>query len=145
MLKVLCLLLVVFVSGTASAYTFDVGIVPVPGACIVSDYPNRAVMPWQGQTKSLLSRDGTQTLSVLVLPSRLEDSLSPTEQRALQQCVFASARLLTSGETSFSGTEVEERLASRINACLKQSPTDMVVRFASIRKGPILCPEGMPK
>ena len=126
----------------SSAHTFDIGTFPVPGACVVSDYPNRAFLPWQGQKPNLILRDGLQKRSVLVLPSKFDDVQSPLEREALQRCVISSAKAMSPQDPERANTEDEENLARRINACLVGSRVRLDVRFATVKRETIQCPEG---
>lgn len=144
MLRMFILIGLALVAGSASAQTFDVGLATVPGACIQSDFRNRALMPWQNK-QNLILLDGKQLVAVVVLPSRTDDRLSQTDAKKLEQCVVESSRRLGLENLLRASMETEDKLANQVSACLRDARTDLTVRFASVRTGPIQCPQGEPR
>lgn len=143
MLKISTSSLILFLFAQQSAaHNVEIGNFPVPGACVVSDYPNRAFLPWQGQKPNLILRDGIQKRYVLVLPSKNEDVQSPSEKEALHRCVLSSASARSTQDPERANTEDDEHLTRRINACLGESKAKIDVRFATVRRESIQCPEG---
>ena len=145
MLRSLILIGLALHAGTTIAHTFEVGLADVPGACVQSDFPNRGFMPWQNK-QNLIVLDGKQQLAIVVLPSRTEEQLNQAEAIKLKQCVVETSRrfglenlrqrLMEDGES---------KLAAQVTACLADAGTDLTIRFASVRTGPILCPQGQPR
>lgn len=142
MLKVLCSgLCVALFCLPASAHTFEIDSVTVPGACVVSDYANRSSMPWGNRGPNLIRQDGLQKRSILVLPSKMGEALTEAEQAALARCVRSSGRSIGTSNTQRSGRG-EEELTQRINACLGNANVELHVQFSTIRLETIRCPQG---
>ena len=145
MLRHLAGTLLVAAGGAASAHTFEIGSVSVPGACVVSDFPNRAALPWQSPKQNLIKAQGKQMVSLLVFLDRPEDAQTPSEQRAIERCAQRFWRDVPVEQRSHPTIELEKSVARQINSCLKQESVELIVRFASFRTGPIQCPDGQPK
>jgi hypothetical protein len=133
------LMLVFLFTQSAWGHTFDIGVFSIPGACVISDYPNRANFPFQNQKSTLIQRDGQQKHSVIVLPSKADIAQSPDELAVLEQCVVSVARSMPK-EVVNSNSESEEKIKNRINACLINARAKFDVQFASVRKESIKCP-----
>lgn len=135
-------LALLLLSQTAWSHSFEIDTVSVPGACVISDYMNRSFMPWQSQKPNIIIRDGVQKRFVLVLPSKIEEMQSASETEALQRCVVLNARTMSLQDLERVNTEDEKNLTRRINACLNDLKIRVDVRFATIKRESIQCPEG---
>jgi len=135
-------LLLLLVNSAALGHTFEVGTYKVIGACVTSDFANRATLPWQSQRPTLVRRDGVQAVSVLVLPTKSHDEQTPAERSALERCAKAAGRESSPEGRTTQTTETEAKLAGQVNACLRQAGTGLTVSFATIKRGEISCLEG---
>lgn len=145
MLRLFILIGLALYAGTTTAHTFEVGLANVPGACVQSDFQNRGVMPWQNK-QNLIALDGKQQVEIVVLPSRTEEQLNQTDANKLKQCVVETSRRFGLENLRQGAMEDGDRkLATQVTACLGEAGTDLTIRFASVRTGPIQCPQGRPR
>ncbi len=139
MLKVVLFAALVCGPSVAASGTYDVGVIQLPGSCVRSEYQNRAIAPWSAQRPNIVAHEGTQRISVLVLPSKPEAIQSSSERAAIERCVKGVASTVDARLLQNSTPTLEQDLARNVNQCLASSKAGVDIRFASLRREAIEC------
>ena len=128
-----------FVSFQAESHTYELGYIPIPGACVLSDYANRSPFPLGNKESNIRSSDGQQKISILVLPTKIDSDQSDKEKAVIESCVVETYNSIRN-ELAYEYKSLEQKFTSLVNACLTKFSTSVRLQFSIVKKSEIICP-----
>lgn len=130
-LRLAVLSLLVFFTVTAWSNTIPIATVPVPGACLTASPTAK---------NQMISEDGSYQLLLVAVVSKKESQQSEPEKKQISTCMQDSAKSMKLSDYTLSDFEIEDKVASTINACLKSANLKLAVKFTTLRRERIRCP-----